>query len=111
MSEFYLMQNLQSQYLSSEIDTIEYANASSGWLSFSKALAQNLDFYAARVRLVYKNGLTVVGDAKYSRGRYEYFGTDPLLFQGDKNWYYQYAMNQTFYNMYIIKIIRLLLID
>jgi hypothetical protein len=93
------MQNLQSQYLSSEIGTIAYSNANSGWLTFSQALAQNLDFYAPRVKLSYKNGLVLVGDAKYPRGRYEYMGTDPLLHQGDKNWYYQYAMNQTFYNM------------
>lgn len=99
LTEFYLMQSLQTLYLGSEISTIEYSDASSGWLSFSQALAQNLNFYAARVKLVYKNNLTIVGDAKYPRGRYEFEGTDALIAQGDQNWYYQYAMNQTFYNM------------
>ena len=98
ITEFYLMKQLQTYYLSTTVSLVEYWNGAS-WIQLSQAMINNYDFYNPIVRITYKSGLVVIADARSLRKQVEYPNAEPILRQGHKNFYFQYANGQNFTNM------------
>jgi hypothetical protein len=98
LAEFYLMQSLQSSYLKTSVQTIEYYNRTS-WFTLSQALVNNYNFYSAKVRVTYQSGLIVVADAKNIRKKLEFPGTEPIIRSGQLGWFFQYANDTSYTDM------------
>ena len=98
LTEYYLMKQLQTLYASSSLSLVEYWDGTY-WNQLSQAIINNYDFYNPIVRVTYTNGLVITADARSLRKKVEFPDAEPILRQGHKNWYFQYANAQNFTNM------------
>jgi hypothetical protein len=58
VTEYYLLQPLQSQYATSPVEEIQYHHNGS-WLALADAMRAGVDFTQAQLRVAYANGLTL----------------------------------------------------
>jgi hypothetical protein len=58
VTEYYLLQPLQSQYATASVEEIQYHHLGS-WLTLADAMRAGVDFVQAQLRIAYGNGLTI----------------------------------------------------